>query len=96
MPRGIAIRPRPPHFYVRQTRRAAVCLYCKQSIRLNEGNNALSSHNEDGARIDWDYQPADWNHREICLGSDYPALPLAFTFPDGTRLPIGHNGYYPE
>ena len=89
--------------YTRRGRGRAVCFHCRTTVEtypLNEGEGEelFNTHYDQDRGIGYAGRGAGraqggarriGPHRELelCVGSDYPPIPLAYKFEDGSPLP---------
>jgi len=69
----------PPTFFKRENSRVAICFFCRQQVV--KGDGTLNHHMERSPVA------APDGTNEVCLGSDFPVLPMAILSPDGVRIP---------
>ena len=83
-------------FYVRKSRLrrwGAVCFHCRTTVTMHQDNAGVDVFNE---HYDVDRPPTSRlrgsrrigpnQEYEVCPGSDYPAIPLAYKWMDGTPM----------
>ncbi len=74
-------------------RQSAVCFHCRTSVRTYRDVAGVDVFNEH-FDVDRDRRNRNGSRRigiaqenEICPGSDYPPIPLAYKFEDGSPIP---------
>ena len=88
--------------YTRRGRGRAVCFHCRTTVETylldGEGEETFTTHYDSdrsngvrgrgvGRALGGSRRVGPNRENEICVGSDYPPIPLAYKFEDGSPLP---------